>query len=187
MAKIAVTGGIGSGKSFVCSILEQRGFKIYNCDDAAKHIIASSDKVKEELKATVGDEVFLDGILNKSLLTSFLLRNEDNARKINNIVHPAVAEDFIKSGYDWMECAILFTSGFNRLVDSTICVTAPVEVRINRIMQRDNISRHRAEEWIRKQMPQEELVALCDYEIVNDGKAALDDKIDQILKSLDLL
>lgn len=183
--KIAVTGGIGSGKSFVCSKLEQRGFKIYNCDDAAKRIIASSEKVKNELIKAVGEDAFLNGKLNKSVLTAFLLKNDDNAKVINGIVHPAVAEDFIKSGDNWMECAILFSSGFDRLVDKTICVTAPAEVRINRIMQRDNISRQRAEEWINKQMPQEELVTLCDYEIVNDGLADLDVRINQILKSLE--
>lgn len=184
MIKVAITGGIGSGKSFICNMLEQRGFSIYNCDNVAKRIMSSSEKIKSALITTVGENVFKDGILNKSALTSFLLKNEANTKKINDIVHPAVAEDFIKSGLSWMECAILFSSGFNRFVDKIICVTAPLEIRIKRVMERDNIPYQRAEEWIKKQMPQEQIAALSDYEIINDGKANLENQIDRILKSL---
>ena len=140
MVKVAVTGGIGSGKSYVCKLLEMRGISIYDCDKAAKHIMASSEDIQSELKRVVGSDVFSDGKLNKAKLASFLLKTESNTLKINNIIHPAVAEDFIKSGYGWMECAILFSSGFNRLVDKVICVVAPIDVRIGRIMMRDGIS-----------------------------------------------
>lgn len=186
MMKIAVTGGIGSGKSFVCRLIERRGFQIYNCDDAAKRIMASSEKVRSALISTVGENVYSNGILNKAVLTSFLLKSTENAGKINRIVHPVVAEDFISSGLNWMECAILFSSGFNQFVDKIICVTAPLDVRIKRIMKRDNISCQRAEEWIRHQMPQEEIISLSDYEIINDGNADLDQQINDILKSLEL-
>ncbi len=83
-----------------------------------------------------------------------------------------------------MECAILFSSGFNKLVDKVICVTAPLEVRIDRIMRRDGISRQKAMEWISLQMSQDEIVALSDYEIVNDGIMGLEAQIDSILASL---
>lgn len=83
-----------------------------------------------------------------------------------------------------MECAILFSSGFNKLVDKVICVTAPLEVRIDRIMRRDGISRQKAMEWISLQMSQDEMVALSDYEIVNDGIMGLEAQIDSILASL---
>ena len=184
MVKLAVTGGIGSGKSYVCKLLEMRGISIYDCDKAAKHIMASSEDIQSELKRVVGSDVFSDGKLNKAKLASFLLKTESNTLKINNIIHPAVAEDFIKSGYGWMECAILFSSGFNRLVDKVICVVAPIDVRIGRIMMRDGISRDKAIEWINKQMPQDEVMSLSDYVIENDGKKDLDRQINEILVSL---
>ena len=184
MVKVAVTGGIGSGKSYVGKLLEMRGISIYDCDKAAKHIMASSEDIQSELKRVVGSDVFSDGKLNKAKLASFLLKTESNTLKINNIIHPAVAEDFIKSGYGWMECAILFSSGFNRLVDKVICVVAPIDVRIGRIMMRDGISRDKAIEWINKQMPQDEVMSLSDYVIENDGKKDLDRQINEILVSL---
>lgn len=182
--KVAITGGIGSGKSFVCKMLERRGLSIYDCDKAAKRIMASSELVKDSLLSTVGPDVYINGVLNKSVLSSFLLKSEENAKKINAIVHPAVAQDFISSGLNWMECAILFTSGFDQLVDKIICVTAPTDIRIERVMTRDSLSYERASMWIDCQMPQSEIVKLCDYEIINDGKASLDEQIDKILNSI---
>lgn len=184
MVKVAITGGIGSGKSYICEILEKRGISIYSCDDAAKRLMATSVKIREELTALVGDDAYVDGVLNKAALTSFLLKSSENTEKINAIVHPAVADDFKKSGYTWMECAILFTSGFDKLVDKTICVTAPLKVRVERVMQRDNISIQKAFDWIDHQMLQEEMAALSDYVIVNDGKSDLDSQISEVLESL---
>lgn len=186
MVKVAITGGIGSGKSYVCRLLEKRGFYIYDCDKAAKRIMASSVEIQSRLKSVVGAEVVSDGVINKAMLAAFLLKNDDNANKINNIVHPAVADDFIRSGCVWMECALLFSSGFDRLVDKVICVTAPLNVRVDRIMHRDGITQEKALEWIGKQMSQSEVVALSDYEIVNDGTEGLEQQIDTILVSLHL-
>lgn len=182
--KIAVTGGIGSGKSFVCHLLEKRGFTIYDCDNAAKRIIATSDVVKSKLKHVVGDNVFTGNTLNKAVLSKFLLESNTNTQVINNIIHPAVALDFVNSKKNWMECAILFSSGFDRLVDKVICVTAPLDVRLTRIMTRDGISKEKALEWINKQMSQEDVIKLSDYVIENDGKADLDKQITDILVSL---
>lgn len=185
MVKIAVTGGIGSGKSYVCRLLEKRGIPVYNCDNAAKRIIASSEKIKSDLIELVGENIYSCKGLNKTVLASFLLKSSDNTRKVNAIIHPAVADDFIASGFNWMECAILFSSGFNKLVDKVICVTSPKEVRIKRIMERDNITREQADEWINFQMPQEEIAALSDYVITNDGNMDLNNQIDLILASLE--
>lgn len=185
MVKIAVTGGIGSGKSYVCRLLEKRGIPVYNCDNAAKRIIASSEKIKSDLIELVGENIYSCKSLNKTVLASFLLKSSDNTRKVNAIIHPAVADDFIASGFNWMECAILFSSGFNKLVDKVICVTSPKEVRIKRIMERDNITREQADEWINFQMPQEEIAALSDYVIINDGNMDLNNQIDLILASLE--
>lgn len=184
MVKVAVTGGIGSGKSYVCRLIERRGIHVYDCDSAAKRIMASSDEIKAALCRVVGDDVLSEGRIDKAVLASYLLKSEKNAQQINRIVHPAVAEDFISSGYSWMECAILFSSGFDKLVDKVVCVTAPLEVRVDRIVRRDNISRDNALEWIGRQMPQEEIKTLSDYEIVNDGVMDVDIQIDKILASI---
>lgn len=184
MVKVAVTGGIGSGKSYVCRLIERRGIHVYDCDSAAKCIMASSDEIKAALCRVVGDDVLSEGRIDKAVLASYLLKSEKNAQQINRIVHPAVAEDFISSGYSWMECAILFSSGFDKLVDKVVCVTAPLEVRVDRIVRRDNISRDNALEWIGRQMPQEKVKTLSDYEIVNDGVLDVDIQIDKILASI---
>lgn len=184
MVKVAVTGGIGSGKSYVCRLIGRRGIHVYDCDSAAKRIMASSDEIKVALCRVVGDDVLSEGRIDKAVLASYLLKSEKNAQQINRIVHPAVAEDFISSGYSWMECAILFSSGFDKLVDKVVCVTAPLEVRVDRIIRRDNISRDNALEWIGRQMPQEEVKTLSDYEIVNDGVMDVDIQIDKILASI---
>ena len=184
MVKVAVTGGIGSGKSYVCRLIGRRGIHVYDCDSAAKRIMASSDEIKVALCRVVGDDVLSEGRIDKAVLASYLLKSEKNAQQINRIVHPAVAEDFISSGYSWMECAILFSSGFDKLVDKVVCVTAPLEVRVDRIVSRDNISRDNALEWIGRQMPQEEVKTLSDYEIVNDGVMDVDIQIDKILASI---
>lgn len=184
MVKVAVTGGIGSGKSYVCRLIGRRGIHVYDCDSAAKRIMASSDEIKVALCRVVGDDVLSEGRIDKAVLASYLLKSEKNAQQINRIVHPAVAEDFISSGYSWMECAILFSSGFDKLVDKVVCVTAPLEVRVDRIVRRDNISRDNALEWIGRQMPQEEVKTLSDYEIVNDGVMDVDIQIDKILASI---
>lgn len=184
MVKVAVTGGIGSGKSYVCRLIGRRGIHVYDCDSAAKRIMASSDEIKVALCRVVGDDVLSEGRIDKAVLASYLLKSEKNAQQINRIVHPAVAEDFISSGYSWMECAILFSSGFYKLVDKVVCVTAPLEVRVDRIIRRDNISRDNALEWIGRQMPQEKVKTLSDYEIVNDGVMDVDIQIDKILASI---
>ena len=184
MVKVAVTGGIGSGKSYVCRLIERRGIHVYDCDSAAKRIMASSDEIKAALCRVVGDDVLSEGRIDKAVLASYLLKSEKNAQQINRIVHPAVAEDFISSGYSWMECAILFSSGFDKLVDKVVCVTAPLEVRVDRSVRRDNISRDNALEWIGRQMPQEKVKTLSDYEIVNDGVLDVDIQIDKILASI---
>ena len=139
--KIAITGGIGSGKSYVCRQLAERGIRVYDCDAAAKRLMRTSPELQKQLKLLVGEDVYEDGQLVKPVMARFLLASEENQKAVNGIVHPAVADDFRASGYKWMECAILFESGFDHLVDRVICVTAPEEVRIQRVMDRDGLSR----------------------------------------------
>lgn len=182
--KIAITGGIGSGKSYVCRLLEQRGIGIYDCDAAAKRLMRNSPTLRQRLTALIGPDTYdSEGRLNKAEVARFLLQSEQNAKAIDAIVHPAVAQDFQESGYQWMECAILFESGFERLVDKVIAVTAPEEIRIQRIMHRDGITREKALEWINRQWPQKKVTENSDYKIMNDGQP-LEPQINEIINSI---
>ncbi len=185
--KVAVTGGIGSGKSFVCQrIRALLGVDVYDCDTAAKRLMRTDTDLMRRLQETIGPETYVDGKLNKAAVARFLLLSDENTQRVNQVVHPAVAEDFLASGMRWMECAILYESGFDRLVDRVICVTAPLEVRVKRIMARDGIDKQKAEEWICKQMPQHEVMQRADFEIVNDGQRDVDNQIRNILTQLHL-
>lgn len=183
---IAITGGIGSGKSYVAQRLKAHGIDVYDCDDAAKRIMATSADVKRKMKRLVGNNAYIDGKLNKPVVAQFLLMSDSNREAINNIVHPAVADDYMKSGKHWIESAILFDSGFDKKlpIDKIICVTAPTDVRIRRIVSRDGISSDKAKEWIDKQQEQDIVRSMSDYEIVNDGQADIDTQIDNILNEL---
>lgn len=178
--KIAITGGIGSGKSYVCGRLAQRGIAIYDCDSAAKRIIRSSTDVSQRLTSLIGNNAYVGGKLNKVAVAEFLLASEANAKAIDDIVHPAVALDFERSGCQWMECAILYESEFDRLVDRVIAVTAPLDLRIKRIMKRDGIAESKARGWIGRQMNQGEVARRADFKIVNDGIADIDQQIEHI-------
>lgn len=184
--KIAITGGIGSGKSFVCRELAMRGIVVYDCDAAAKRLMRSDERLQAALKRLVGDEVYADGVLQKPVLAQFLLASETNKLAVNDVVHPAVARDFEQSGKNWLESAILFDSGFVHRThfDYVVCVTAPQEVRLQRIMQRDQISRQKAAEWINAQLPQADVVLQSDFEIRNDGKEDLNLQIDRLLNQV---
>ena len=182
--KIAITGGIGSGKSYVCRILEKQGIRVYDCDAEAKRLMRTDARLQTGLKKLVGEQVYsAEGVLQKPVLAQFLLAGEVNKQAVNDVVHPAVARDFEQSSYEWMESAILFDSGFYRRIhlDFVVCVTAPIPVRIQRIMQRDHIPAEKAQRWIDAVMPQEELAARSDFEIVNDGEQDIDAQVRKLL------
>lgn len=183
---VAITGGIGSGKSYVCHLLQKHGIEVYDCDAAAKQLLHSDATLRQELLNLVGDEVYRGADLQKKVLAKFILASDANKQAVNEVVHPAVANDFIKSGCDWLESAILFESGFHKRVDfdCVVCVSAPLEDRIARIMQRDSLSRDDSQEWIRRQMPQEEIIRLSDFTIVNDGRKNLEEQIEQIIHKI---
>ena len=163
--RYAITGGIGSGKSFYCRKLEAAGFPIFYCDDEAKRIIRTSATVRQQLCALVGNEVYdTDGRLQKPVLAAYLCRGKAFAEKVDAIVHPRVAEAFQKWADEkskvhdkvFMECALLYESGFEYLVDEVILVTASEETRVRRVMARDGVTREKALAWIALQMPEAE-------------------------------
>ena len=198
--KIGITGGIGSGKSYISRLLEARGYAVYDCDSAAKRLIRTSPFIRRRLTALIGPQTYFkesgarsqetevrsqesgEYILNKKAVAEFLLESEDNARAIDRIVHPAVFRDFIQSGMEWMESAIIYESGIYRLVDRVIVVTAPEELRIQRVMARDKISREKVLEWMGRQWPQEEVRRRADFEIVNDGHADIEQQLNNIIE-----
>ena len=198
--KIGLAGGIGSGKSYVAAQLLLHGIKVYDCDSAAKRLMRTSTQLREQLTALIGADCYesdgddgANGInrvngtmsrLNKDAVSRFLLASPTNQQAINAIVHPAVFADFEESGLEWLESGIMFESGANRHVDRVIVVTAPKEVRLQRIMQRDGISREQAQQWIACQWPQSKVRRLADYEIVNDGQQDIDKQLNIILEQL---
>jgi dephospho-CoA kinase len=175
--RYCLTGGIGAGKSYVCSLLREKGVEIYDTDNAAKKLIAQSPEIRQQLKELIGG-------LDKQTIAAFLLKSEENKLAINSIVHPAVIKDFLDSGYEWMECAIIYEAHLEQYVDKVIAVTAPREVRIERIMSRDGISRKEAEQWIDAQYPQEKVAERADFVIDNDGIKDLQKQIEEIWQRL---
>lgn len=199
--KIGITGGIGSGKSYVCKRLAARGITVYDCDAAAKRLIRTSPEIHDALTILIGEDAYEpyganeaqkpnktnhphEFRLNKARVAQFLLQSEENAKAIDRIVHPAVFHDFEESGMEWMESAIIYESGIYQLVDKIIIVTAPQEIRIQRVMKRDGITREKVLEWMKRQLPQDEVRQRADYEIINDGMADIDEQLDALLPTL---
>ena len=172
--KIGIAGGIGSGKSFVCKHLAQRGIEVYDCDAAAKRLIRTSPALQQQLVSLVGS-------LDKAAMSRFLLASEENQLAINAIIHPAVFADFKQSGMQWMESGIMFESGAYQLVDKVVVVTAPEALRIQRVMQRDGITAEKARQWMQRQWSQEQVRERADYEIINDGLHDIAAQIDRFL------
>ena len=182
--KVGLAGGIGSGKSYVARRLARHGIEVYDCDAAAKRLMRTSPELRQQLTNLIGPDTYTHEGLNKAAVSRFLLASDKNAQAINTIVHPAVFADFQQSGLQWLESAIMYESGADRYVDCVIVVTAPEDVRLQRIMQRDGITREQAMDWIRRQWPQEEVRRRADYEIVNDGHADIDKQLNIILEQL---
>lgn len=182
--RYCITGGIGTGKTHVCRLLEKRGIKVYDCDDGARRLIDTSPEIRQKLTELIGPEAYVDGRYNTAAVTQFLLASEERKQAINRIVHPAVIRDFYDSGMQWMECAIIYDANLEQYVDKVIAVTAPEDVRVERITKRDGISPERALQWIAAQTDQTKVAARADYVITNDGKTNLEEQIDKLIEEL---
>lgn len=173
MMKVAICGGIGSGKSTVCQMFAERGIALYDSDSRAKALMNESAELRDALVAAFGEECYADGVLNRGYLANKVFGSEEQLATLNSIVHPAVKEDFLRwaeeqeSEYCILESAILFESGFDKLVDKTVAVLAPTPLRVMRAMERDGATKEAIEARVKAQMSDDELVSRCDFAIVN--------------------
>ena len=189
--KIGITGGIGSGKSIVSHLFEIMGIPVYDSDNESKRLTATDPHIREKLTSLLGKKAYLGGELNKPYLASYIFSNENHLKTINNIIHPRVKEDFHSWGDKHpshpivaMESAIILEAGFKEDVNVVLMVYAPLEVRIERIMKRNNFSRKQVTERIRSQMNDEEKRLKADYVILNDGNALLIPQVEKFIREL---
>lgn len=191
MIKLGITGGIGSGKSTVSELFTLLGIPVYIADKESKRLTETSVEIKEQLIALFGKELYQDGVLNKALLASYIFSDKEKLEQVNKIIHPIVGNDF----NEWVklnksskivaqEAAILFESGFDKLVDKVVVVYTPLEMRISRTMQRDGVPREKVLERIENQMSDEKKVELSDFVIVNDGTISLIEQVLEIINKL---
>ena len=159
---IGITGGIGSGKSYVSAVLREKfGIPVYDCDMEAKRLTASNEEIRQKLIALVGPEVFDGNKLNKQLLADYLFADVEHASKVNAIIHPVVLQDFKRWAEEQhekpivaLESAILFESGLGEMVDKVLFVDAPEEVRLRRAMLRDTASEAQIRARMKMQRPE---------------------------------
>lgn len=190
MIKIGVTGGIGTGKSIVCKLLQTMGYPVFDTDLEAKLLMNGNQQLRLELIDCFGSEVYLDGALNRAYLASIIFSNPVALQSVNSIVHPYVRRGFA----EWvamqqveiifLESAILFESGLNGLLDYVWSVSAPLDLRVERVMARDQMARALILNRISAQMSQDKKDELADLVIFNDATHPL---IPQVCKALESL
>ncbi len=180
MFKLGLTGGIGSGKTLVCQIFEKLGVSIYYADTAAHMLMNSNAKLKEDIVRMFGDQAYGRDGLDRSYVARSVFGDHERLSLLNKLVHPAVREDFIRwaaeqdtSPYVVEEAAILFESGASNEMDQTILVYAPEELRIDRVMKRDGLSREDVLQRMDHQLSEEKKMELADHVLVNDGTQML--------------
>lgn len=192
MLKVGITGGIGSGKTHVCQLLETVGIPIFYSDIVGKEITNTNPKVRAAIIELLGEEAYKNDVLNAKVVASKVFDDKSLLEKINAIIHPVVFAAF----EDWsmqfeghkivaLESAVLFESGFDKYIDKSIVVTAPLQVRINRIMKRDKLTYPEVEARIKNQLSDEEREARADFVIKNDGVEHLPSQLFAFLKAVD--
>lgn len=190
MLKAGITGGIGSGKSTVCQVFETLGIPVFYADAAAKYLMEKDEQIRQQIIALFGEEAYQNGHLNRSHISKIVFADKEKLTRLNAITHPAViqyGETWMKkqnSPYTLKEAAIFFESGSNKKMDVMIGISAPLQLRIQRTMLRDQISEAAVLERISKQMNEEEKMQLCDYIIINDDKTSVIEQALQIHQKL---
>lgn len=197
MLIIGLCGGTGSGKGYVCKLLEKHNIACIDTDRLYREVTVKRGKpCLSELSKEFGS-VILDasGELDRASLASIVF-SSGNTKRLNEITHKYIKQDTLALIDKYkkeqkkavvIDAPVLFESGFDKLCDYTICVIASYESRLKRILARDNITEEKAKKRMDSQLKNEELIALCDFQIENEGKSDLDGQIIQILDKLNLL
>lgn len=188
---VGLTGGIGSGKTSVMKHIERLGYKVYYTDDAGKKVMQKREIV-EKIQSIFNENVILeDGQLDRKNIASIVFSNPEKLKALNHIVHPAVAHDFLdfisKLGKDEIvvkESAILFESKANKDCDFVILVTAPKEIRIKRVMERDGVSKEEVEKRMKNQISEEEKEKKSNFVINNIDLMKSFEETELILKKI---
>ncbi len=192
MLKVGITGGIGSGKTTVCKIFEVLGVPVYYADDRAKEIINNDSEIKQQIRNLLGESVYFhDGTLDRKRVASIVFNFPELLEQYNAIVHPAVIEDAKKwlrknQHHDYVikEAALLYEAETYKDLDYIICVSAPEHVRIERIMQRDQLTEDEIRMRMNNQLPEEEKINRSDFVIYNNGDTPLIPQVMEIHEKL---
>ena len=201
---IGITGGIGSGKSVIARPLRKMGYSVYDTDSEAKRIIVEDATVREQMTALFGEEVYKDGVYQTALVAQQVFADKNLLAKLNAIVHPAVKADIISkfrslgvtsepsapseplnndSGLFFIECAILFQAGFDVLCDKVVAVTAPEDIRLERVIARDHSDIDKVRARMRAQEAEKDLQR-ADIVINNDGTTPIPTLCEEIIHLL---
>lgn len=190
MRRIGLTGGIGAGKSTVARVLQKMGYPVFYSDDEAKLLYDTEPVLKEKLTALFGNELYLSGLFQKNILAEKLFQNPALKEKVSELVHPAVRKKFEdwalqqKATLVFNEAAILIETGAYLNFDATILVVAPIELRKQRVAERDGLPMEQIETRIANQSPDAEKIKLASFVIENDGQALLP-QIENIILTLE--
>ncbi len=193
MIKIGITGGIGSGKTVVCSLIEKMGYPVFNADEESKQLCNTYEPLKQKLISSFGNIYTPQGELNKPFFASIIFNNPEKLALANSIIHPELIHYFEKwadnqkSKLVFIESAILLESIFVSAIDNIVCVTAPENVRIERVMQQRNIPSKNIRERIKNQLSEAEQIRKADFLIDNGGKKLVIPQIEIMLEKLNAL
>ncbi len=186
MLKVGITGGIGSGKTTICRIFQTLNVPVFNADDVAKTLMTSDDILVRNIKLAFGGQAYLgNGELNRKYLANIVFNDEKQLQVLNELVHPATIQAFKKwakqqdSIYCLHEAAILFESGAFKTCDYSILISAPEDIRIARVMKRDEVLENEVRTRMDKQMPEEQKKKMANFIILNDESESV---IPQVLK-----
>lgn len=190
MIRLGITGGIGSGKSVICKTFGIIGIPVYYADLRAKELLNSSHEIRTALTKLFGDDLYTEKGIDKAKLANIIFNDKDCLKKVNAIVHPVVINDFEewtkrqKSDIVVKESAIIFEANLKDQFDYIVTVTAPEDVRIERVMTRDNAKKEDIKARMNNQFPDDKKVSESDFVIVNDGKKAILPQVLNILKTI---
>ena len=192
MLKVGITGGIGSGKSTITSLFHNLGVPIYNSDERAKWLMSNDVDLMDQIKILFGQESYSNNKLNRAHIANIVFQNHDLLKQLNAIVHPLVKIDF----ENWLllqkkeplvikEAAILIESGAYKELDILIVVFANKEIRIKRVMNRDNVAKEDVEKRIETQLSDSERLKFAHYSIENNkDQSNLKKQVGELYKQL---